>query len=157
MYIYLYFTLYFKVFSTSSTCPSFILETGSFDIKKKNYRLLSARCCETNARRTFFNSGKRCVRVTIVGSTMFFRAFSRVPLYRVRLVDFIGDGSCDALDDPGHEFGNPCADARQVGLGAADAPGDDARQEVAAVLAPHLQRTARVALRMIFYDYCWKF
>jgi len=51
------------------------------------------------------------------------------------------------LHDPVDELGYPGAHAGQVVLGAPDAPTDDARQEVAAVLTPHLQRTARVTLK----------
>lgn len=45
----------------------------------------------------------------------------------------------DVLEDPGHESGYPRAHPRQVLLRTSDAPGNDAREEVAAVSALHLQ------------------
>lgn len=54
--------------------------------------------------------------------------------------------SCDCFQDPGYEFGYPRADAGQVGLGAPDSPADDARQEVAAIGSPDLERAPGVTL-----------
>ena len=51
------------------------------------------------------------------------------------------------VHDPLGELGDPGAHAGQVGLGAPDAPADDAAQEVAAVVALHDERAARIALK----------
>ena len=51
--------------------------------------------------------------------------------------------------DPVPEDGDPGADARQVGLGAPDAPADDSAEEPAAVFPPDDQRPAGVALKLV--------
>lgn len=48
-------------------------------------------------------------------------------------------GLSDILQDPRHKLGYASADTGQVGFSAADAPADDSRQKVAAVLALYLQ------------------
>lgn len=58
------------------------------------------------------------------------------------------DRSGHVLQYPRDEFRDPRAHARQVRLCATDAPGDDARQKVAAIFASHLQRSPRVSLRV---------
>lgn len=55
-------------------------------------------------------------------------------------------GSRDILKYPRHKFGDSRAHPRQIRLRTPDAPGDDAGEEIAAVLAAHLQRPTRVTL-----------
>ena len=54
---------------------------------------------------------------------------------------------CHLFENPFGEFWDSCAHARKVGLRAADAPADDAAQEVAAVVALHDERAAGIALK----------
>ena len=49
--------------------------------------------------------------------------------------------------DPLPELGDAGADAREVGLGAPNAPADYAAQEPAPVLSLHHQRTAGITLK----------
>lgn len=70
----------------------------------------------------------------------------------VRVTGYVQEEECasrDVLEDPGHELRDARADAWEVGLRAADAPGNDAGKEVAAVLSAHLQRPAAVALARV--------
>lgn len=57
--------------------------------------------------------------------------------------------SSDSLQDPGYEFGYPRADSGKVGLGTPDPPADYARQEVAAIGSPDLERSPGVTLTWV--------
>ena len=62
--------------------------------------------------------------------------------------DCLEIGSSDVLQDPWDELGDPGANAGEIGLRATDSPGYDASEEVSTIFATHLERTARIALKI---------